>query len=212
MLIKPASSRSYYNCEHKSVLSSIMYPEVVSWLNPKISGFLIDYMNIKASASDFMISGLTDYSYLITPAFKALEGTLLEIGKELGFDMAKYKFKIGVVFNDENLDKYYEEVLDKIKELSEEKRVDIKQWLDNARRILKSLRHTPAHYEGEVKENWTKAFLSGDLIINTINEMCHTLIQNNLFPSVIKAKADEEKRRRDILEKKKILSAGSRFE
>jgi hypothetical protein len=195
----PKVMNSYYNKNAAIViLSEFMYSEVVGWLKPKIRHLLIDYMNIKKGTEEFGIRDLSDYSYLITPTFKALEGTLLEIGRELNFDLNKYQFRIGVIFSDENLEKYYNDVLDKIKHLTEEKRVDIKQWLDNARRILKSLRHTPAHYEGEPKENWTKAFLSGDLIITTINEMCHTLIENNLFPSIVAEKikeAEEEQRR-----------------
>jgi len=198
MFIRSQIQREYYNTSHKSVLYDIIYDDVVSWLNSKIAGFLIDYMCIKSAAQEFSIKGLTDYSYLITPAFKALEGTLLEIGKELGLDIEKHKHKIGVIFNEENLDTYYTEVFDKIEHLTKENRVDIKQWLDNARRILKSLRHTPAHYEGEVKDNLTKAFLSGDLIISTINEMCHVLIENKLFPSIIKKEAENKKRRGDL--------------
>ena len=193
MFIKPRIEKEYFDSKHKSVLYAIMYPDVVSWLNYKIAGFLIDYMCIKSASDEFAIRGLTDYSYLITPAFKALEGTLLEIGKELKLNIQKYKHKVGALFNEEDLEKYYNEVLEKIEHITEENKIDIKQWLDNAKRILKSLRHTPAHYEGEVKENLTKAFLSGDLIISTINEMCHVLIQNRLFPSILKKEAEAKK-------------------
>lgn len=199
-MFKSIVKKKYYNSKQKSELYEIMYDDVISWLNYRISGFLIDYESIKSAAQDFCIEGLSDYSYLITPAFKALEGTLLEIGKELGLNIEKYKHKIGVIFNEDNLEKYYSEVLDKIEHITKENKVDIKQWLDGAKRILKSLRHTPAHYEGEAKDNLTKAFLSGDLIISTINEMCHVLIQNRLFPSIIKK--EQEKRKE---EKSKII-------
>jgi len=198
MIIKPKIEKRYYNSYHKSELYGVFKDEVVTWLNPRISGFLIDYMSIKSATHDFGIEGLTDYSYLITPAFKALEGTLLEIGKELGFKIEKYGYKIGVMFNDENLEKYYNEVLDKIDQLSKENKTDIKHWLDNIRRILKSLRHTPAHYEGEVKDSLTKAFLSGDLIISTIDGMCYLLIQNKLFPSILKKKANNKAKGIDL--------------
>lgn len=190
-------------------LNEIMYSDVLSWLDQKIWNFLIDYLNIKTFTDKFEPKGLSDYSYLITPAFKALEGTLLQIGTELGFKVEEYKFRVGVIFNEENLEKYYEDVLEKISSLSEEKKVDIKQWLDNARRILKSLRHTPAHYNGEVKQNITKAFLSGDLIISTINEMCHAFIENDLFPSIVKKRllkqAEAEEKRR-FLAKRLLIS------
>jgi len=205
-MFKPEATNPYYDRRYPEVLlQDFMYPNVVYWLNPRIKNFLIDYMCIKKGAEDFGISGLSDYSYLITPAFKALEGTLLKIGGELGFDLAKYKFRVGVVFSDENLDKFYNDVLDKIDNLTAEKKVDIKQWLNNARRILKSLRHAPAHYEGEVKDNWTKAFLSGDLIISTINDMCKTLLDNDLFPSLVEEREEKAKKKRELLRKKRQL-------
>jgi len=192
-MFKPKNTKSWSN--DPLMLKDFMYHDVVMWLDKKIKRFLLDYQNIKYFTQDYGVDNLSDYSYLITPAFKALEGTLLQIGKELGFDLSKYKYRVGGIFSDETLDKYYRDVLDKIKHLTEANRVDVKQWLDNARRILKSLRHTPAHFDAEVKPNWDKAFLSGDLIMSTISEMCHTLIQNKMFPSIVKAA--EEKRKRE---------------
>ena len=61
-----------------------------------------------------------------------------------------------------------------------EKKLDIKQWLDNARRILSSLRHNPAHYNGD-RKGFEKAFLDGDLILSTINYMCIALIESGIF-------------------------------
>lgn len=203
-MFKPKHTMSWNNNLER--LRDFMYPEVVAWLDRKIKQFLLDYINIKYFSKDYGVNNLSDYSYLITPAFKALEGTLLQIGKELGFDLNKYKYRVGVMFNDESLEKYYKDVLDKIEHLAEENRADIKQWLDNARRILKSLRHAPAHFNGEVKDNWDKAFLSGDLIISTINEMCYTLIQSRIFPSILRAEVERRKReKRKIIIKNNVL-------
>lgn len=57
-------------------------------------------MSIKHNANIYSIDGLWDYSYLITPAFKALEGTLLKIGEELGFDIKKFKHRVGLIFKE----------------------------------------------------------------------------------------------------------------
>lgn len=202
-MFKPENTMSWTRIS--TALEEFMYPEVVMWLDEKIKEFLLDYLNIKYFSKDYGVDNLSDYSYLITPAFKALEGTLMQIGGELGFDLNKYKYRVGVIFSDENLEEYYKDVLDKITHLTEENRVDIKQWLDNARRILKSLRHTPAHFNAEIKDNWNKAFLSGDLIMSTVNEMCYTLIKNRIFPSIEKARKEKLRRenRRIIGEVKK---------
>ena len=202
-MLNPKSIGQAYALDEDKVLYDLMYPEVVAWLDVNVKRFLRDYLSINANAHYYTIVGLWDYSYLITPAFKALEGTLLKIGEELGLDVKKYKHKVGAIFNDAALEEYYDKVLERIETLSKEQKVDVKQWLDNARRILKSLRHTPAHFEGEIKSNPEKAFMSGDLILSTINEMCYTLIQNGLFPSIARAEKKKLQEQRERIRRLK---------
>ena len=191
-MLNPQTTGKAYMLDDDSILYTLMNPGVVRWLDINIKRLLCDYLSIKANANTCSIGGLWDYSYLITPAFKALEGTLLKIGGEIGLDVKKYNNMVGKIFNDKDLEEYYNKVLDKITVLSADQKVDVREWLNNARRILKSLRHTPAHFEGEIQSNITKAFMSGDFILVTIDKMCYTLIQNGLFPSI--ARAEEKKR------------------
>lgn len=164
-------------------LSDLMDQKVIDWLDIKTKNLLLDYLVLRKSYEEYAIGkeSITDYSYLITPAFKALEGTLIQIARELGIDLEKYKFKIGVIFSEENLETFYNETLDKIENLSEENKLDIQQWLNNARRLLRHLRHSPAHYQGEVKENFNQAFMTGDQIIFTIKEMCLSLLNSGII-------------------------------
>lgn len=162
-------------------LKELMYVDVVEWLNEKVVNFLCDYLSIKRAFESYGVGNLSDYSYLMTPSFKALEGTLIQLGDSLGFDLEQYNHKIGVVFSEDNLEKYYKDVLDKIVAISVEKKDDIKQWLNDARRILRHLRHSPAHFNGELKENWNKAFHAGDHVLFIINEMCHSMIASGLL-------------------------------
>jgi hypothetical protein len=178
-MFKPKNKLPIYSTREEFI-DTFMDDKVRKWLDQKIKRFLIDYLNIKYVSKDFAIEYLWDYSYLMMPAFKALEGTMLQIGAQLGFDIEKYQYSVGVMFNEENLNKFYEDVINKIDTLSQEKKLDIQQWLNNARRILKSLRHSPAHYNGEVK-TFEKAFLDGDLILSTINYMCLSLIESGVF-------------------------------
>lgn len=189
-MFKPDNKLSPLTHDSK-YLDNFIDSKVRIWLGSdgeNILEFLLDYINIKYTSKTCFIDNMHDYSYLIMPAFKALEGTMFQIGRQLGFDVERYKYRIGFMFNGDNLDKYYKDVLDKIESISEEKKLDVKQWLDNARRILSSLRHNPAHYNGDVKA-FEKAFLDGDLILSTINYMCLALIESGIFSSYLEKNA-----------------------
>jgi hypothetical protein len=170
------------------------------WLDTKTREFLLDYLNIKyCSNKGYVINDIYDYSYLMMPAFKALEGTMLQIGRELSFDLKKYDYSVGGIFSEDNLNKYYDEVLDKIGSIDKDKKMDIRQWLDNARRILRSLRHNPAHYNGDVK-NYVSAFNDGEAILFTIKEIVRAFIDSGL---VTPSGNREEDKRRALAEKKR---------
>ena len=186
-MFKPKTELGSYTRD-QSHLETFLDNKVRIWLNERARLFLLDYINIKYVSQTYYIPNIWDYSYLIMPAFKALEGTMLQIGEQLGFDITKYKYKVGLMFSEENLEKFYNDVLDKTAKISEEKRLDIKQWLDNARRILSSLRHNPAHFNGDTK-TFEKAFLDGDLILSTINYMCLALIESGVFIPYLEKKA-----------------------
>ena len=164
-------------------LSEVLNPKTLSWLPVKVKDLILDYHIIKMCFMEYGIghSSLSDFSYLITPAFKALEGTLIHVGEQLGFPLKEAKYKAGVVFSEDRLEKYYKDTLDKLESVAAEQKIDVKQWLDNARRILNHMRHAPAHYLGEGKSNYTLAFQTGDMIVWTINEMCRSLLDAGLL-------------------------------
>ena len=152
---------------------------VVNWMGVKQKGLLLDYFNIKHAWNDYALAGLSDYSYLVTPAYKALEGVLIQVAQELGLPGPEWK--VGAVFSDENLAKFYGDVLDRIQGLSREAKEDAQLWLNDVRRILKHFRHSPAHFLGEGQPNGNQAFLLGDRIVSNINELCLTLVRANLI-------------------------------
>lgn len=182
MLIQPG--QQYNPGRNSSWLTTLIDPQVTNWLDDKTKSFLLDYLMIREGYKSWGVVGLTDYSYLITPAYKALEGTLLQIAESLNFDVNKYNFRIGVIFSEESLEKFYNDVLEKISDLAKEEKIDVEQWLNNARRLLRHLRHSPAHYNGELKDSWNKAFLLGDQILFTINEMCLSLLNSKVFDKI----------------------------
>jgi hypothetical protein len=166
-----------------NLLDEVLHPQVTGWLPLKVKDLVLDYLIIKANFMEHGIgsSSLSDFSYLITPAFKALEGTLIRIAEQLGFPLKEANYSVGVVFSEERLEKYYRDTLDKLESLATEKKLDVKQWLDNARRILHHMRHAPAHYGAEGKKTYTAAFQTGEMILGTINEMCRSLLAAGLL-------------------------------
>jgi hypothetical protein len=160
-------------------LDSLMDTPVIDWLQTKQRELLIDYVNIKYCWNDYGISDLSDYAYLVAPAYKALEGVLIQIAKELGLPDRPYR--IGAVYDEDALDKFYADVLDRIGKLTLTERQDVKLWLDDAQRILKHYRHSPAHFQSESKTHWDRAFQLGDQIVHVVNQMCGTLLGAGLI-------------------------------
>ena len=206
-MLKPMSKLGSWSRDH-ATLDKHIGTQTRIWLDDKTKELLLDYVNIKYVVSNGgYVDNVHDYSYLIMPTFKALEGTTLQIGRELGFDIEKYKYKTGIIFNEENLEKYYEDVLNKAEDLDEEKKLDIKQWLDGIRRLLKSLRHNPAHYNGDVKL-FEQAFIEGDTILFNIKNICLAFIESDLVTKggnrEKEEKAKREAERQRIKEAKRI--------
>ena len=167
-------------------LDECLNQKVKLWLDAKVKDLILDYAIIQEHFYEHGIGvgNLLDFSYLITPAFKALEGTLIQIAKGLGFDLEKHRYRVGVVFDEDRLERFYEDVLNKLETIGEEQKLDIRQWLNSARRLLSHMRHAPAHFQGERKESYTKAFQTGDAIIFTINEMCRSLLEAGVFDQI----------------------------
>lgn len=180
-------------------IEQLLHPEVFNWINDRIKNLLIDYLSIKEyTNTTYVITDLSDYSYLAMPAFKALEGVLFQIAAELKLE---FKKNVGWSFTEGELNKYYDSILDKIERLTKDDKSDIKAWLHNARMYLRTLRHNPAHYLGEPITNYRKALLIGDTIISTIDNLCLILIQNDLFPSIVIKKQAIEKEKQDLRRK-----------
>ena len=177
-------SKNPFRGRNDEVMADVLIqfkPEVFTWLNEPIQELVKDYFAIRNSHNEFGVAGLSDYSYLVTPAFKALEGFLIQVGEKLGLKSDQYNFRVCVVFSDENLEKFYADVLDKLSRVAEEHRDDIKMWLNDARRILRHYRHSPAHFLGEPKKNWGEAFSVGDNIIRIIAEMGYSIISSGML-------------------------------
>lgn len=194
----PFSSKTTYHPKSGDRLQwlyLVFHKETIEWLEDKVKDLLMDYLTIQESSKQMGTGDLSDYSFVTTPAFKALEGTLIQIAKELGFEAEKYRFKIGVVFDDKNIELFYEDVIKKIENITNEQKLDIKIWLNDIQKKLKHFRHSPAHFTGEGKSNYAQAFMLGDQILADINELCYVLITSGLLKIPEKNKAVEARKR-----------------
>ena len=125
-----------------------------------------------------------DYSFVITPAFKALEKWLLMIAPYLGVPddlvkRAENTGKLGIFLNDDDLENFIDNVLNRLGK-SEEKRKSIRTYLQSLNQTLKNFRHNPAHC-GNIIENPLMAETMLHSILSNINEITSMLIEEKII-------------------------------
>lgn len=167
----------------QDALNRVFSGKVFDSLDEGVRECLLDYMALRRASGDYIVgpNSMSDYSYLIVHAFKALEGFLLQVARNLGIDPKEYDYKIGQMLQEENVERLYKDIISKLEKVDKEKKLDIKIWLNNARIMLKSYRHTPAHYLGAKIPTYEKAIHSGDYILETIDRMGIGLLEAGLL-------------------------------
>lgn len=149
--------------------------DILDWLWE--SNRLID--QFKAS-QDF-----SDYSFLVSPAYKALEKWLLLLAPRLGVPQKTVLFaqnsgKLGIFLSDSNIDSFFDSVLEKLT-LASEKKHELRTSVRGLNSILKDFRHNPAHC-GYVIENPLKAESSFFALLHTMDNITQSLIDTSVIP------------------------------
>lgn len=177
-----------------SLVSQVFEPEVLSFLvskpdNHPILQWLDDSANLVANAklmgSGSIASGqpFYDYSFMITPAFKALEQWILNVAPSLGVSAEKIKNaqdfgKFGAFLNDDAMSAVVKEVVARL-ELDSEKEKELRQSLHALEVYLKNLRHHPAHCGGRI-ESPAKAETRFREIIGAIDRLTAHLLRDKV--------------------------------
>lgn len=127
-----------------------------------------------------------DYSFMITPAFKALELWIIAIAPFLGVEQdliekAKDYGKFNTFLNDESIEKLVRAVSKKL-EIQSDKKREMRQSLEALSSYLKNLRHSPAHC-GTVISNPDKAGTFFHEIVGGIDRITNLLIEQGVIKS-----------------------------
>ncbi len=146
-----------------SLVTRLFEPEVWEFLSRSQNIPILQWLDDSADLVEHvrvMRSGISnnsefyDYSFMLTPSFKALEQWILNIAPELGvgqskIDAAKEFGRFGAFLNDDAMGELVKDVVAKL-ELDSEREKSLRQSLHALETYLKNLRHHPAHCGGKV--------------------------------------------------------------
>lgn len=117
-----------------------------------------------------------DYSFVIAPMYKAIEGVLWKIAQDFG--LVKDDGILGNFFDEENIDKHFSKFENKVK--SAQKAREIKHELSELKNFLKRYRHNPAHY-GTIFSSESKAEIASKSALHNIGCLIDDLLKAKLI-------------------------------
>ncbi len=126
---------------------------------------------------------------MTAPAYKALEGFLFQIARDLNLaSSGNEKLAGSYYFYEEKIDKYIDKFLKELEEntqnqikLSKYEKQDIKDRIKEMKDFLQHYRNTPSHYFGELIDTIEKAHRNIMIIYGTIDNTTQILIKANLL-------------------------------
>jgi anaerobic selenocysteine-containing dehydrogenase len=131
-----------------------------------------------------------DYSFLVAPVYKAIEGILWKIANEL--KLVHGDGQLGIFFDEDNVEKNIDLISENV--LSKSKKAVVSHQLSELKTFLKRYRHLPAHY-GSRFDTMESARLATNSSLHNISCLLKDLIELGLIKIEIEnvpmAKAEE---------------------
>ncbi len=156
-------------------LRKILTFDVFNYLQDDCKKHMYDWMQLKSLIEVSAVEEkYYDYSYLISPICKALEGILWNLATEL--NLKKDTDKLGTFFDEENIEKNFEKLT---KLVSDGKKESVRQSLSEIKGLLKRYRHEPSHY-GKRVENLEQAEVMANAILHNVKCLISDLIDCGL--------------------------------
>lgn len=161
------------------------------YLDEKIINHLLDSLTLESFFKNF-IDHFNDFSFLTAPAYKALEGYLFQIAKELNLPSAGKTELVGNYYFDETkIDKHIDSLLKEIEvktestgQLTKYEKQDIKSRIKEMKDYLKHYRHSPAHFMGEPIDTLEKAERNIRIIFGAIDNTTSILLKAKLIKNL----------------------------
>jgi len=132
-----------------------------------------------------------DYSFLTAPAYKAFEGFLFQLAKDLKLPSSGKPELVGTYYFDEQkVDGAIDALLDELEKagtgstaLSSAEKDNIKDNVKEMKRFLRNYRHTPAHFHGEPMISREKSLQNILSMYRIIDETVAVLQNAKLIPT-----------------------------
>ena len=174
--------------QQRDVLDRTFDIEVLDYLSEKVINHLMDSSNIDKVIRDRGDTYFNDYSFATAPAYKALEGFLFQIAKDLALPSAGNNNTAGAYyFDEEKIDKHIDKLLreldkkaDSTVKLSTYEKRDVKDRIKEMKSFLRNYRHTPAHFYGESIDTTAKADMNIKVIYSVIQNTTKILLKAGL--------------------------------
>ena len=127
----------------------------------------------------------SDFSFTISPAYKALEKWLLLLAPFLGvpadvIQKARQSGKLGLFLYDDKVDKFFDTILGKLNAEADKKR-ELKTFVRTLYSTLKNFRHNPAHC-GTIIGDVLRAESDFFTLLNTMDNVTQFLIDAGVIP------------------------------
>lgn len=122
-----------------------------------------------------------DYSFVVTPAFKALEEWLLIIAPALGvpetmISGARHSGNLGSFLKDDQIGKFIESTIKKL-DLEAKQKKRLRASVQSLNSYLRDFRHTPAHCSNTI-DNGLQAETVVHQITGALNDLTRNLLES----------------------------------
>ena len=164
--------------------------DVLLYLEEKIMNHLLDSITLDFPGLNLSAQTngrFNDYSFLTAPAYKALEGFLFQIAKDLNLPSSRNNNVGGYYFDEQKRDKQIDKLLKELENRAESSKLstyekrDIKDRIKEMKGFLQHYRHTPAHFFGEPIETVEKAHRNIMVIYSAIDNATKILLKAKLI-------------------------------
>jgi len=163
-------------------LKKIFDHKTLLFLEEKILDHLVDEVILLESRIPGA-QAITDFSFLMAPAYKALEGFLLQLAKDLELPSGSNPKNAGGYFaNTQAVHEHIDKILKDLEEksdkadISDNEKQEIKFRLSQMGSFLNTYRNGPAHFNGESVKTGEKAAQLINIIFGHIDSTTKVLL------------------------------------
>lgn len=158
------------------------------FLSEKVINHLADSLTLDLLWKEQFKDRFNDFSFFTAPSYKAFEGFLFQIAKDMQLPSSGNPNFAGTYFDEEKVDKTIDKLIKELEQktqkepkLTKEEKIHIKDMIQSMKRFLYHYRHTPAHFHGEAIDTLDKARQNVLSMYRIINETTKTLLKANLI-------------------------------